>query len=299
MGWISYISREYRAMDVSVIIVNYNTADLLKNCINSVLKQKNITSEIIVVDNCSKDNSLEILKQFENAITVIANKNNLGFGAANNQGFLKSSGKYIFLLNPDAALTSDTVFETLMHFMEQNKNYGVVGPKVIKDKKITEPQKNYPGEKYLKHPLENLPGTIAWIIGASMFIRREVYEKIEGFDEAYFLYGEEADLCLRVRRAGWAIGYFEDVTVEHIGGASERSSTTREYWQKKQVGTVLFYKKSYGLAETKILIERDIKLAKRKLFWLKFIKNAEKEERYKAIVDISQKERLLCASLLG
>lgn len=287
-------------MDVSVVIVNYNTADLLKNCIDSVLKQKNITSEIIVVDNNSKDNSLEILNQFESQITVIKNKDNLGFGAANNQGFMKSSGKYIFLLNPDAVLTSDTVLESLLNFIEHNKNYGVVGPKVIKDQKVTVPQLKYPGEKYLKKPLEDLPGKIAWIIGASMFVRREVYEKMKGFDEDYFLYGEESDFCLRVRRAGWAIGYLDTITVQHIGGASERSSTTREYWQKKQSGTVLFYKKSYGVSEAIHLLDRDITLAKRKLFFLKFINNPERQERYQTILEVSQKERrLLSASHLA
>jgi len=279
-------------MDISIIIVNYNTADLIKGCIDSVLKQKNIGFEIIVVDNNSKDNSLEVLKGFGNKIVVISNKDNLGFGKANNQAFTSSSGKYIFLLNPDAVLTTEDSLKKLVNYMAENNTIGIVGPKVVKDQKISLPQKCYPAEKYLKKPLEKLPGNIAWIIGASMLIRREVYEKLKGFDEAYFLYGEEADFCLRARRAGWMIGYAEDITVEHIGGASERTTTTREYWQKKQAGVILFYKKSYGSIEAENLIARDIKLAKRKLFWLKFIKNSKKKERYQAIVDVSLRSML-------
>ncbi|HEV2614686.1 MAG TPA: glycosyltransferase family 2 protein [Gammaproteobacteria bacterium] len=284
-------------MDVSVIIVNYNTADLIKNCIASVLMQKNISLEIIVVDNASKDNSLAVLEKLEDKIRVIANKDNLGFGKANNQGFKVSSGKTIFLLNPDAVLASNNVLETLLNFMEKNTGVGIVGPRVMGDNKATQPQTQYPGQSHLKKPLETLPGKIAWIIGASMFIRREVYEKMKGFDEDYFLYGEEADLCLRVRRAGWMIDYVDDVTVEHMGHGSERTSTTREYWVKKQAGIILFYKKNYGLAEAKKLIQREIKKAKLRLFMLKFIKDAEKQGRYEAILAVSQKE-LLRASLL-
>lgn len=274
-------------IDVSVIIVNYNTADLIEGCIQSVLKQKNINMEIIVVDNFSQDNSLDVLKKYHEQVIILANKENLGFGKANNQAFKLSSGKYIFLLNPDAVLTTEDILEKFVSYMAENNAVGIVGPKVIKDQKISLPQKLYPAEKYLKKPLEILPGNIAWIIGASMFIRREVYEQLKGFDEDYFLYGEEADFCLRARRAGWVIGYNEEIIVEHIGGASERTTTTREYWQKKQAGVILFYKKSYGISEAKNLTERDIKLAKRKLFWLKFIKNAEKQERYQTVVEVS------------
>lgn len=286
-------------MDVSVVIVNYNTADIIENCINSVLTQKNINFEIIVVDNNSQDNSIEKLEKMGNKIKLIKNTNNLGFGKANNQGFELSTGKYIFLLNPDAVLNQADDLKKLIDYMENNKNYGVIGPCVMKDHQITQPQMSYPGQKYLTKTFEKLVGGIAWIIGACMLIRCEVYKTINGFDEDYFLYGEEADFCLRVRRAGWLIGTVPEIVIHHMGGASERKTSIRDYWLKKQAGTILFYKKSYGLAEALNLIDREIKQAKKRLFILKFIKNADKQARYEAVLEISQKEKLLCRSLLS
>lgn len=285
-------------MDVSVIIVNYNMADIINQCIDSVLQQKNCDVEIIVVDNASKDKSVDKLKLYGDNIKLVSNSANLGFGVANNIGFKHATGQYVFLLNPDAVLSTNDALEKMIRFIETNKQYGIVGPK-INAIEGTHPEKYYPGQKYLQKPLETLPGEIAWVIGASMLIPREVYEKVGGFDEDYFLYGEETDLCLRVRRAGWAIGYNENVIVQHIGRVSERSSTLREYTQLKQSGKLLFYRKNYGPKETLRLIDRETRLAKQRLFFLKFFKNPKKQEKAQAILDVSQKERLLCASLLA
>ncbi|MDX2165368.1 MAG: glycosyltransferase family 2 protein [Gammaproteobacteria bacterium] len=279
-------------MDVSVIIVNYNTRDLVKRCIDSVLNQKNSHFEIIVVDNASQDNSVEILKGYGDKIILIANDHNHGFGKANNIGFKRVSGKNIFLLNPDAVLTDNLTLEKLRDYLKNNTTCGIVGPVVMQNERMIQPQYVYPGQNHLMKNLEALPGKIAWIIGASMFVRREVYEKLNGFDEDYFLYCEEVDLCLRARRAGWNIQVAQNVQVEHIGAASEKKSSKRDYWIRKQTGTITFYKKNYGLEEAKSLIKRDIKLAKRKLFFLKFFRNAEKQERYEAIIETCQRELL-------
>ena len=272
-------------MDVSVIIVNYNTSDLVQRCINSVLKQTQSIFEIIVVDNASQDDSVKVLRHYGDKIKLIENNHNHGFGKANNQGFSVSSGKYIFLLNPDAVLTDNVTLSKLQDYLKSNTFCGIAGPVVMQNEKITQPQYVYPGQNHLKKNLETLPGKIAWIIGASLFIRREVYEKLKGFDEDYFLYCEEVDLCLRARRAGWTIEVVSDIRVDHIGSASEKKSSKRDYWIRKQTGAMTFYKKNYGLEEAERLIKRDIKLAKRKLFFLKFFRNAEKQERYEAIIE--------------
>lgn len=272
-------------MDVSVIIVNYNTGDLIQRCVDSVLRQTDCQFEVIVVDNASQDNSLDVLQSYDDRIKLIANAKNVGFGKANNQAFAVSTGKFIFLLNPDATLKKENTLSAFLDYMGSHLSCGVVGPVVTKNHNPTEPQYVYPGQHHLKKELEALPGEIAWIIGASMFIRREVYEKVAGFDEDYFLYGEEADLCLRVRRAGWSIGYAKNIRVDHIGGASERKSSIRDYWLKKQAGIILFYKKNYEHAEAVRLIERDLKLSRRKLLVLKFVQDPKKQERYQAILD--------------
>ena len=278
-------------MDVSVIIVNYNTCDLVKRCVDSVLKQQNCHFEIIVVDNASQDNSVKVLQDYGDKITLLPNHHNHGFGKANNQGFNLSSGKAVFLLNPDAVLTDNLTLKKLHEYLQSHASCGIVGPVVMQNEKITQPQYVYPGQNHLKKNLAPLPGDIAWIIGASMFIRREVYEKIKGFDEDYFLYCEEADLCLRARRSGWTIEVAENIRVDHVGGASETKSSVREYWIRKQTGTITFYKKNYGLEEAARLIKRDTTLAKRKLFFLKFFRNPQKQERYQAIVEVCEKEK--------
>lgn len=271
-------------MDVSVIIVNYNTANIISACINSVLRQKNINCEIIVVDNASGDNSLAVLQQYHDQLKIIANNENIGFGRANNLGFQQSQGRYIFLLNPDACLQSEYDLAELMQFMDDHPDYGLAGPKVIKNQRTTPPSFTYPGQKNLKGFVFNLPGKIAWVIGACMIIRREVYENAKGFDEDYFLYGEEADLCLRVRKLGYAIGYYDKIVVTHIGGASEVRTQIAELWQKKQNGIQLFYKKNYDSTTAKTVVQKDLQIAQRKLILLKLKKmffglNSKEQEK--------------------
>src|SRR5688572_16305853 len=118
-------------IDVSIIIVNYNTASLIPDCINSILQQQGVQCEIIVVDNASQDNSAEVLQSLGNPIIPILNKDNLGFGKANNQAARQAKGRYVFLLNPDASLQSPDGLRGLIAFMETNPNYGLVGPKII------------------------------------------------------------------------------------------------------------------------------------------------------------------------
>jgi len=244
-------------MDVSIIVVNYNTAHIIGDCITAALKQKNVNYEIIVVDNASKDNSLAVLANFQDQITCIANPNNSGFGPANNLAFKQCQGRYIFLLNPDAVLQTENDLATLVAYMDQHKKCGVVGPQVIKNQRCTPPQTVYPGQKYAKNTFANLPGTIAWIIGACMLIRAAAFQAIGGFDEDYFLYAEETDLCLRLRKAGWEIGYLSNIVVNHIGGASEKNTATAELWRKKQNGILLFYKKNYPTAAATKIVKKN------------------------------------------
>ncbi len=289
-------------MDISIITVNYNTSKYIRQCLDSVLSQQGIEFEIIVIDNASQDNSLIILEQYrdKNHIKLIANNQNLGFGRANNLAFKYCQGRYIFLLNPDAKFTEPNALKNMLSYMQQHPEIGIAGTHIIDSAgtKPTLPKLLYPGQKYIApDPFAQLPGDIAWILGASMMLPRHVYEQTGGFDEDYFLYGDETDWCLRIRKAGYHIGYNAKVSVTHIARGSERNTPTYDYWHKKQCGLHLFYRKHYSPKQCALLLKRDLKRSKRRTFLLNLKQYVRKltqtdkikYDRHQAIINTSKK----------
>src|SRR3989338_4384191 len=281
------------AVDVSVLIVSYHSADLLKACVDSILKQKQITYEIIVVDNASQDDSVQVIKQLP--VTGIFNTENIGFGRANNQAFLKAKGRYILLLNPDAEIVEQDFLQRLFVFMENNSQYGLVSAKVLdlSGEKETKPKKYYPGEKQAGLPYQHLQGEFAWVLGACMMIPHQIYAAVHGFDEDYFLYGEDADICLRVRQLGYEIGYYTDVHIKHVGGASETTNSCYNRIYKKHTALHIFYRKHYSALVAARVIKHELCQAKIRKFYYKCLlklgpkgKALEKYDRYRAIVDV-------------
>ncbi len=275
-------------IDISVIIVNYNTALLAKKCVESLLSQRNVHAEIIVVDNHSHDDSVNLLRAFEPRITLICNQDNKGFGKANNQAFLKSRGRYLFMLNPDAMCLSDLDLYHLVQFMDDHPQVGLAGTRMLNSSNQLTPTvfHHYPREKQTTVDFSHLPGSIATVLGASMVARRDVFEKVGGFDESYFLYAEETDLCLRIRKLGYMIGYCEHVTVQHVGSASERDNPREEVMRKKKTGKLLFYRKHYPQADVIKIMQHDFKRARFHLLRLSCIKffmglNKHQETKYK------------------
>ncbi|MEE8300653.1 MAG: glycosyltransferase family 2 protein [Desulfatiglandales bacterium] len=233
--------------ELSIIIVNYDTAGMLYRCLNSIASQWDIKTEVIVVDNASQDNSQDIIKENFPWVKLIANKHNLGFGRANNQALKSCKAKYVYFLNPDTELRQG-VLRAMIEFMESHPEVGLAGTRIINPDGSPQSsvEKRYPGEKHAKHDLKRLRGGIAWVLGASMIARRGIVEGLGGFDESFFLYGEEQDLCLRVRKAGSTIGYIPDSVVVHWGGQSERNALPVEVWKKKFDAELVFYRKHYS-----------------------------------------------------
>ena len=231
---------------LSIIIVSYNTADLIGNCLKSVFAASNITREVFVVDNASTDGSSDFIKDNFPSVHLVANTENIGFAAANNQVLPRCKGKYIFSLNPDTEVVSDT-FSEAISFMDANPRVGLAGTKIINpDGTLQESiSYRYPGEKYTTDELSGLPGSIACVLGASMITRSELIKKIGGFDEDFFLYGEDQDLCLRIRKSDHEIGYIDSAAVVHLGGQSEKNSLSSEVWKKKIRAEYIFYRKHY------------------------------------------------------
>jgi len=231
---------------LSIIIVSYNTLDLIGDCLTSVFEASNITREVFVVDNASTDGSSDFINDNFPSVHLLANTKNVGFAAANNQVLQQCKGKYIFFLNPDTTVLSNA-FSEAISFMDAHPRFGLAGTKIINSDGTLQRSVSYkyPGQKYAANTLSNLPGNIACVLGASMIGRSEIIKKIGGFDEDFFLYGEDQDLCLKIRKLGYEIGYTDSAVVIHLGGQSEKTSSSSEIWGKKVRAEYIFYRKHY------------------------------------------------------
>jgi GT2 family glycosyltransferase len=231
---------------ISVIIVNYNTAELLADCLASLLKQESLIHEIVIVDNASADQSVAMVQRNFSSVNLIVGRENIGFGRANNLAFDSCSGDLLFLLNPDASILPGCM-EAIRHYMVQNQQIGLAGTSTCNADYTHHSTVDYvyPGEHYSKGLFSDLPGEIAWLLGAGLVIRREVMERVKGFDPDYFLYGEDIDLCLRIRKAGWPLGYISDAKIIHLEGQSERDTDPAVLFEKKMRGELLFCSKHY------------------------------------------------------
>ncbi len=233
-------------VEISIIIISYNTRDLIAICLDSIVNINEGRKEIFVVDNASSDGSVEFIRKHYSDVHLIVNKENQGFAAANNQALQLSRGRYVFLLNPDAEFLPFT-FGPMISFMDANPHIGLAGVKMINpDGSVQESFANeYPGHKLASNELSGLRGSIAWVLGASMIIRSDIMRRLGGFDESFFVYGEDQDLCLRIRKAGYEIGYIDTAIMVHLGGQSERETMHADVWRKKILAEYIFYKKHY------------------------------------------------------
>jgi N-acetylglucosaminyl-diphospho-decaprenol L-rhamnosyltransferase len=260
-------------LDVSIIIINYNTADLIGACLESLGPDASSSREVFVVDNASTDGSAERIREHYPWVHLSVNKENRGFAAANNQVLPLCRGRYLYYLNPDARLTGSGVLGECIRFMDTHPQVGLAGTKLLNpDGSLQESiSRRYPGQKFAGSQMNGLIGTIACVMGSSMFVRADLIRRIDGFDEEFTLYGEDQDLCLRIRREGYEIGYIDDAVVIHYGGQSERQSLPAEVWKKKTLAEYLFYRKHY-LPETVARIRRtDLRKAYFRLLTLKLM----------------------------
>ena len=241
-------------MDLSVIIVNWNTKEYLLQCLESVFKVGQGTGwEVIVVDNASQDRSEVKAERKFPTIQLIKNDRNLGFAKAANQGFKKASGRYVLLLNPDAQVKPEAV-ERLMSFMDTHLDSGIAGAQLLnsdgsKQNSIANfPSlatellnkrllrwlfpKQYPGKEIsYTEPIE-----VDSVIGACMMVRREAMDQVGFLDEDYFLFLEETDWCYRMKRAGWKVFHVPQAEVLHFQGKSAEQDKRRakvEYYRSR------------------------------------------------------------------
>jgi len=217
----------------SIIIVNYRSEQYLEKCIASIYNWSNPDFfEIIVVNNDQECDLSKVAEKYDE-VSVFDSKKNIGFGAACNLGAKSANGELLLFLNPDTQFLSDYVSELLKEFANNTENIGIIGPRLITDdgktqewcagKTITPWQiiKNNLGIIENKKIWESQKNIFTdWVSGAALAIKRDVFEKIGGFDKNFFMYFEDDDLCRRVRRLDYKICYFPTISVLHSGGKS-------------------------------------------------------------------------------
>lgn len=202
-------------MDLSIIIVSYNTKDLLKQCLDSIYgKVQNISFEIFVVDNNSQDGSPKMVKNLFPQVELIENKENKGFASANNSAIKKSKGRYVLLLNSDTIVLPGSLSK-MIQFMDKTPRAGAVGCKLI----------NPDGSlqsfgRGLKRVREKGVKEVNWVEAACFMVRQRVIDEIGLMDENFFFYSEDMDWCRRMRLAGWKIFCIAQAKVIHYGGGS-------------------------------------------------------------------------------
>lgn len=259
-------------MDISVILVSYNTIDMTKKALNDLFASVgDLELEVFMIDNASRDNSVEVLRREYPKITLIENSKNVGFGRANNQALPFIKGRYVLLLNTDAFVEPDTLIKT-KQYMDTHPRCGMVGVKLVGRDGVLQPSCRYfPTawniflertnlKKYFKHAklIDNMSWdhtsvrSCDWVPGCYALIRKEVIDQVGLFDPRYFLYYEEVDHCFAAKRAGWEVAYYPDTTVVHIGGESAKheaaiSSQSRQIESLQIESELLFFRKNHGV----------------------------------------------------
>lgn len=251
--------------DLSVVVVNWNTRDLLKQCLHSVRETVGeLNVESIVVDNASTDGSSAMVRREFPEVRLIENVENVGFARANNQALQISQGRLVLLLNSDTVVRAGAL-QAMCHFMDQHPEAGIVGAKLLNpDGSFQASYLDFPTilsevllltKLYLLFYPPCFPSySLArsreireadWVSGACLAIRRAALEQVGGLDEDYFMYSEEVDWCWRVKQAGWKIFYIPQAEVLHWGGQSMKRIPVHKR-ARVYKGKVLFFRKHRG-----------------------------------------------------
>jgi GT2 family glycosyltransferase len=299
----------------AVVIVNYNTCEQLRSCLASV--QSEAPSEIVVVDNASSDHSVEMVKSDFPSVSLHANEINSGYGAAANQAVAGCSENYVLLLNSDTLLRQGTL-RALASYLDSHPRAGTVGPRLINPNGTVQGS-CYPfptplntllvntslsrlvgylpflRDYYLPSWPHNSARRVDWIKGAALALRREAFEAIGGFDESFFMYFEETDLCFRLVAAGWEVHFSPIADVVHLGGASTvqfRTNMAVQFF----ASIMHFYEKHYSRARRLelIAIAKTIVLTRWLIDVTRLYRTHDSWQREILAADVAAWHRLLC-----
>jgi len=267
-------------VDVSIVIVSFNVANFLKDCLVSIKKETNCKYEIIVVDNNSKDDSVEIVKKNHPEVKLIKNNRNEGFAKANNKAFRVAKGRYIFMLNPDTIIL-DKAIDKLVHFMDDHAEAGACGPKNLHPDLSLQPnchhfptlltsvieclqlKRFFPrnklfGREHMTYWNYDEIKEVDWITGCSLMIRKKLLNKVGYLDERYFMYSEECDFSFRLRKEKWKTAFYPYASLIHYGGQSSMAQIYQKV-HSKTISKYLFesryhfFRKNYGRGQEFLL----------------------------------------------
>ncbi|WP_041597621.1 glycosyltransferase family 2 protein [Granulicella tundricola] len=283
--------------DVSIIIVSFNTQAILRECLESVFREAHpFRAEVFVVDNASMDGSAEMVERQFPAVRLIRSEVNLGFGGANNLALKQARGRFFVLLNSDAFFAPGALALALEH-MEETPDCALGGCLLVGRDGSSQPSSRcfhtvigdaivltglaakFPKSRILGRfdrtwADESVPSKVDWVPGAFSIVRPEALRQVGLFDPDFFLYYEEVDLCLRMKRAGLKVWYWPDVVVTHVGGESSRQLKSMDYsspasqvvkWRMRS--TLLYYRKHHG---SKALLA---KWLEKTLYWFTILRN--------------------------
>jgi N-acetylglucosaminyl-diphospho-decaprenol L-rhamnosyltransferase len=259
-------------LDLSIIIVNWNTRDLLIQCLRSIYETINTLSfEVIVVDNASTDDSVAVTRERFPHVKILENQDNVGFARANNQATLASQGRYMLFFNSDAILLPNAA-QALFDLAEANPHAGIVGAQLRNpDGSFQASHTPFPdlwkefmilsglgrlilGRWYPSYgPEENRgPQVVDYVEGACLLVRRSAFGEVGGLDEDYFMYAEEVDWCYAMKENGWQVWYQPAARVIHLGGGSSQNRRTQKE-SNLYKSRVRFFRKHYGRLAAAIL----------------------------------------------
>lgn len=262
-------------LDIGIVIVSWNTRDLLRDCLKSVAASEGVTTQVVVVDNASSDGSAEMVQREFPDVKVITNADNAGYPKANNQGFRllgfdrdcgDSAPRYALALNPDTVLPPSALRE-MVAYMDADETRGVAGPKLVMlngaldlacRRSFPTPEisfyrmvglsKLFPrSRRFGRYNMTFLDPDIETevdsVVGAFMLVRRDAISRVGLFDETFFMYGEDLDWAYRIKQAGWIVLYNPRVTVIHVKRAASRQSRRAKYEFYRAM--LIFYRKHY------------------------------------------------------
>jgi len=302
-------------VDLSIIIVSWNVRPLLERCLRSISQSMGGAPagdapryEVIVVDNGSADGSPDMLRATFPWARLLANSDNRGFAAANNQGLHIAQGRYLMLLNPDTEVVGGGL-PAMLQYMDEHPDIGLLGPQLVYPDGAIQPsrrrfptyatgfiestaaQRWWPAHPLLRrYYMQDMPDDqvqdVDWLVGACLLLRRQAYEQVGDFDERYFMYSEELDYAYRLRRAGWRAVYLPAArVVHHEGRSSEQVIASRLimfHTSKVQLYAKLFGPRRACLLRAYLLATFVFQWAEEALKWLLGHKRSLRRERMAA-----------------
>ncbi len=287
-------------MDLSIVIVNWNTRDLLRDCLNSVSDAiEALSVEVLVVDNASKDNSCTMVREEFPNVRLIESESNLGFAGGNNLALARATGRYVLLLNTDTLVHGNVLAEAVA-WLDRHPDVGVLGPRVLNtDGSIQASCSAFPSLRHLAMQTLGLTKLAKWdsyrmtgwdrsserrvevISGAAMFVRRAAMEEVGLLDENFFFYGEETDWCRRYAKAGWALVFAPIPEITHFGnGSAAKLNHRRDVLMTE--GTTRLHKKHGGyFAALACFVMLTAHNVSRAIFWsiASVVKGSQARER--------------------